>query len=537
MKLHRNLSFVIAGAAALASALFLVTAAEAQEAVQIQINGSPVNVSPAPTIQDGRVFVPLRGVFESLGASVVYSNGQINATGNGREISLHIGSTQATVDGNPQTIDVAPFIIGASTYVPLRFVSQALGASVDWDNTNRIVAITMQGAPQPPPNGDNGYGDNGYGDNGYDVDTPPPAIPDYELPPVPDPNYIWTPGYWAWGPGGYYWVPGTWVPAPQPGLVWTPGYWAYQNGYYGWNNGYWAPTVGYYGGVYYGGGYYGHGYGGGRWSGNTFQYNTAVVRITVGIISAVYVDRAVIVTAPPRRVAYNGGPGGLATRPTQTELSVAHAKHVPPTSAQQQHEKVASQDRGLLATVNAGKPPVVSVAHPFTATAKPAGFAPVTSTDTAVAQKHIVRPAARPPVAAPVKTAAPREGIDHPAPAKPALPVQTTAPVEHPVSKPVEPTPAAVRPTVRPTLRPDVVRPTPARPAPVPTAAIRPLVRPTPVVRPAVAPTPVPRPLLVRPTTAPRPVLEATRPPVVKTPPPRPRPTPLPKPEKTETPQ
>jgi hypothetical protein len=525
LKLHRNLSFVIAGAMALASALFLGTTAEAQEAVQIQINGSPVNVSPAPTIQNGRVFVPLRGVFESLGASVVYSNGQIDATGNGREISLHIGSTQATVDGNAETIDVAPFIIGASTYVPLRFVSQALGASVDWDNTNRIVAITMQGAPQPPPQSQS-YGDNGYGDNGYDVDTPPPAIPDYEPPPVPDPNYIWTPGYWAWGPGGYYWVPGTWVPAPQPGLVWTPGYWAYQNGYYGWNNGYWAPTVGYYGGVYYGGGYYGHGYGGGRWSGNTYQYNTAVVRITVGIISAVYVDRAVIVTSPARRVAYNGGPGGLATRPTQTELSVAHAKHVPPTSAQQQHVQVASQDRGLLATVNSGKPPVVSVAHPFTPAAKPAGFVPVTSADTAVAQKHIVRPAAHPAVAAPVKTAAPREGVERP------VPVKTAPPVVHPEARPVAPTPAPVRPT----RRPAIVRPTPARAAPVPTAAIRPL-----LARPTAAPRPVPvRPVATPPPAAPRPPAEQTaapRPPVVHTPPPRPRPTPLPKPEKTETPQ
>ena len=53
-------------------------------------------------IQDGRVFVPLRGVFEQLGASVVYSNGTIDANGNGRDISLQIGSTQATVNGQPQ---------------------------------------------------------------------------------------------------------------------------------------------------------------------------------------------------------------------------------------------------------------------------------------------------------------------------------------------------------------------------------------------------------------------------------------------------
>ena len=108
----------------------------------------------------GRVFVPLRGIFERLGASVVYAGGVINATGQGnRTISLRIGSTTATVSGVAQPLDVAPFVIGASTYVPLRFVGQALGAQVNFDGTNQIVAITTAaggppsqgGAPPPPP--------------------------------------------------------------------------------------------------------------------------------------------------------------------------------------------------------------------------------------------------------------------------------------------------------------------------------------------------------------------------------------------------
>jgi hypothetical protein len=100
-----------------------------------------MNFTQPPIERSGRVFVPLRGVFEQLGASVVYSNGQINATGNGRTISLTIGSTQATVAGQPTLMDVAPFIVGATTYVPLRFISQALGASVNWDNSTSTVTI------------------------------------------------------------------------------------------------------------------------------------------------------------------------------------------------------------------------------------------------------------------------------------------------------------------------------------------------------------------------------------------------------------
>ncbi len=115
-------------------------------ALSVQVNGSAVNLNPPPITRAGRVFVPLRGIFERLGASVVYQNGTINATGsNGREVSLHIGSTQATVNGNAQPLDVAPFIVGASTYVPLRFVSQALGATVNYDASNQIVAVGTNG--------------------------------------------------------------------------------------------------------------------------------------------------------------------------------------------------------------------------------------------------------------------------------------------------------------------------------------------------------------------------------------------------------
>jgi len=123
--------------------------------VNVTVNGSALNLNPPPTERAGRVFVPLRGVFENLGASVVYASGVINATGRGHTISLRIGSPQATVDGQQQTVDVAPFIIGASTYVPLRFVSQALGATVNYDGSNNLVAINTNGnnsQPAPPPN-------------------------------------------------------------------------------------------------------------------------------------------------------------------------------------------------------------------------------------------------------------------------------------------------------------------------------------------------------------------------------------------------
>ena len=118
--------------------------------VTVTVNGQQVNFDQPPVERAGRVFVPLRGVFERLGASVVYQSGLINATGNGRNISLRIGSTQATVNGQTQALDVAPFLIGSRTLVPLRFVAQALGASVDWNNSTSTVTITGGGQPNAP---------------------------------------------------------------------------------------------------------------------------------------------------------------------------------------------------------------------------------------------------------------------------------------------------------------------------------------------------------------------------------------------------
>jgi hypothetical protein len=137
---------------------FVFTGAPAVAAgVTVAVDGQPLYLNPGPIERAGRVFVPLRGIFERLGASVVYQNGQINSTKGSTSVSLQIGSQQATVNGQPQTLDVAPFIVGATTYVPLRFVAQSLGAVVDYNGNTRLVAITAAGggggggyAPRPP---------------------------------------------------------------------------------------------------------------------------------------------------------------------------------------------------------------------------------------------------------------------------------------------------------------------------------------------------------------------------------------------------
>jgi len=131
-------------------AVVLAVPAVAQN-VTVNVNGQNMSFDQPPVMRSGRVFVPMRAIFERLGSTVVYSNGNINAQGNGRAVHLTIGSTDASVNGNHFTMDVAPFTIAGRTLVPLRFVAQALGAGVNWDSNSSTVYIKTTGGGGAPP--------------------------------------------------------------------------------------------------------------------------------------------------------------------------------------------------------------------------------------------------------------------------------------------------------------------------------------------------------------------------------------------------
>ena len=194
------------------------------------------------------------------------------------------------------------------------------------------------------------------------VGIAPPPLPVYSQPLCPAPGYIWTPGYWAYGPDGYFWVPGTWVLAPEVGYLWTPGYWGWGDNAYLWHAGYWGPQVGFYGGINYGYGYYGNGYQGGYWHGRDFYYNRAVNRVNVTNIHNTY--NTTIVNNTVNRVSYNGGQGGIAARPSAAQEAAARERHINATSVQTQHEQLARNDRAQWASVNHGRPEVAATPKP-----------------------------------------------------------------------------------------------------------------------------------------------------------------------------
>ncbi|MFY9731689.1 MAG: hypothetical protein WB723_09635 [Candidatus Acidiferrales bacterium] len=193
---------------------------------------------------------------------------------------------------------------------------------------------------------------------GVSITTAPPVIPVYTQPICPGPNYIWTPGYWAWGDDGYYWVPGTWVVAPAVGLLWTPGYWGWGDGVYLWHAGYWGPQVGFYGGINYGFGYFGTGYDGGYWHGRDFYYNRSVTRVNTTVIHNVYDQR--VTERSVSRVSYNGGRGGIDARPTARQETAMRERRFGATSGQTRQESLARNDRRQWASENHGRPSVTA---------------------------------------------------------------------------------------------------------------------------------------------------------------------------------
>ncbi len=202
------------------------------------------------------------------------------------------------------------------------------------------------------------------------VSFAPPPLPVYVQPPCPEPGWMWTPGYWAYGPDGYYWVPGTWVPAPYVGALWTPGYWGWSTGFYIWHPGYWGRNVGYYGGINYGFGYMGIGFIGGGWRGNTFYYNRAVMRVNDRYIHHTYDDRTIIRThmiENTRRVSYNGGRGGIVHAPTAHDRMAMREKHMGRTTFQNQHVQAARSDRAAYFNNNHGRPDRTVVDRPMSA--------------------------------------------------------------------------------------------------------------------------------------------------------------------------
>ncbi|MFA7148421.1 MAG: N-acetylmuramoyl-L-alanine amidase [Syntrophomonadaceae bacterium] len=108
------------------------------------LDGSQLTFEVPPTIENGRTLVPLRAIFEAMGASVNWDNNTRTVTSvkGTTTVVLPIGSTRPTVNGQVWPLDVPAKINNGRTLAPLRFVGEAFGGKVDWNNSTRTITIT-----------------------------------------------------------------------------------------------------------------------------------------------------------------------------------------------------------------------------------------------------------------------------------------------------------------------------------------------------------------------------------------------------------
>ncbi len=109
------------------------------------VDGVQVVFDQAPVIQDGRTLVPMRAIFEAMGANVEWDGDTRTVTGTKGDtvVKMTIDNSVISVNGNNVTLDVAPTIINGRTMVPARAVAEAFNAKVEWDNATRTVIITQ----------------------------------------------------------------------------------------------------------------------------------------------------------------------------------------------------------------------------------------------------------------------------------------------------------------------------------------------------------------------------------------------------------
>ncbi len=118
-------------------------------AISVVIDGQPLVSNVAPQSINGRTMVPVRGIFEALGATVEWNatTKQVIATKGNDKVTLTLNSATAYINGEAKTLESPAISYNGFTLVPARFVAEAFGATVTWDNATKTVNIVSETKP------------------------------------------------------------------------------------------------------------------------------------------------------------------------------------------------------------------------------------------------------------------------------------------------------------------------------------------------------------------------------------------------------
>jgi len=140
-----------------------------QGPVTVILDGNELDFEVPPRLIGGRAMVPLRMIFEEMGANVDWNPNTetVTATKGDTTVVMRIGSTSPTVNGEVVSLDQPSIIVNGRSLAPLRFVAEAFGGRVVWDSETQRATITTPTPPVP--------------------ETPTPAAPDTPaIPETPD---------------------------------------------------------------------------------------------------------------------------------------------------------------------------------------------------------------------------------------------------------------------------------------------------------------------------------------------------------------
>lgn len=119
--------------------------------VTVTVDSKEVNFPDGkPLLEESRVLIPVRFVSEALGAKVEYKDRTVLIQQNNKNISMKVNTSIVTSEVKKIFLGVPARLQSGRVYVPLRFVSEALGARVDWNSKKYLVTITIAGATATP---------------------------------------------------------------------------------------------------------------------------------------------------------------------------------------------------------------------------------------------------------------------------------------------------------------------------------------------------------------------------------------------------
>ena len=115
-----------------------------EKSISLQINGSEISAEVPPTVIDGRTMVPVRAIFEAVGANIDFNaeTKTITAKKGDTTVNMTVGAKIATVNSKEVQLDAPAVIVNGRTLAPARFVAETFGYTVQWDSENKIVKIT-----------------------------------------------------------------------------------------------------------------------------------------------------------------------------------------------------------------------------------------------------------------------------------------------------------------------------------------------------------------------------------------------------------